>query len=68
MTQVSSKFDDRGEEDTSIVLCAGNSCRRQMAEGFARQMGAGVIEAYSAGRHPAGIQFPRGSSDEGDGN
>jgi arsenate reductase len=28
-----------------------------MAEGFARQMGAGFIEAYSAGTNPAGINL-----------
>lgn len=33
-------------------VCVGNSCRSQMAEGFARYYGADVIEAYSAGTHP----------------
>jgi arsenate reductase len=40
---------------TVLFLCTGNSCRSQMAEGFARQMGAGVIEAHSAGTNPVGI-------------
>jgi arsenate reductase (thioredoxin) len=45
-----------GEKKTPVLfLCAGNSCRSRMAEGLARQMGAGVIEAYSAGTNPAGI-------------
>ena len=45
-----------GEKKTPVLFpCAGNSCRSQMAEGFARQMGAEVIEAYSAGTNPAGI-------------
>jgi arsenate reductase len=32
-----------------MFLCTGNSCRSQMAEGFARELGKGVIEAHSAG-------------------
>ena len=40
---------------TVLFLCTGNSCRSQIAEGFARQMGAGVIEAYSAGIRPVRI-------------
>ncbi|NCO40471.1 MAG: hypothetical protein COZ06_32115 [Armatimonadetes bacterium CG_4_10_14_3_um_filter_66_18] len=33
-----------------LFLCTGNSCRSQMAEGFARHLGA---EAFSAGTEPA---------------
>ena len=32
-----------------LFLCTGNSCRSQMAEGFARHLKGDVIEAYSAG-------------------
>ncbi|MCL5669283.1 MAG: arsenate reductase (thioredoxin) [Gammaproteobacteria bacterium] len=32
-----------------LFLCTGNSCRSQMAEGFARALGAGRVEARSAG-------------------
>ena len=32
-----------------MFLCTGNSCRSQMADGFARELGKGVIEAHSAG-------------------
>ncbi len=38
-----------------MFLCTGNSCRSQMAEGFAREFGKGTIEAYSAGLTPAGV-------------
>ncbi len=30
-------------------VCVHNSCRSQMAEGWAKALGKGVIEAYSAG-------------------
>jgi arsenate reductase len=32
-----------------LFLCTGNSCRSQMAEGWARHLKAEVIEPYSAG-------------------
>ena len=32
-----------------LFLCTGNSCRSQMAEGFARALKADSINAYSAG-------------------
>jgi len=34
-------------------VCTGNSCRSQMAEGWARHLGSDVLEVYSAGTHPA---------------
>ncbi len=37
-----------------MFLCTGNTCRSQMAEGFARELGRGLIEVYSAGVNPAG--------------
>ena len=38
-----------------MFLCTGNSCRSQMAEGFARTVGIGLIEARSAGLMAAGV-------------
>jgi len=32
-----------------LFLCTGNSCRSQMAEGWARHLGGGRIEVQSAG-------------------
>ena len=32
-----------------LFLCTGNSCRSQMAEGFARTLKSDIIDAYSAG-------------------
>jgi arsenate reductase len=41
-----------------LFLCIGNSCRSQMAEGFARTYGKDVMEAHSAGFFPANIVSP----------
>ena len=38
-----------------LFLCTGNSCRSQMAEGWARALKGNVIEAYSAGVEPHGM-------------
>jgi arsenate reductase len=38
-----------------LFLCTGNSCRSQMAEGWARHLKSDVIEAYSAGIDPTKI-------------
>jgi arsenate reductase len=37
-----------------LFVCVENSCRSQMAEGFARKLGQGKIEAFSAGSNPSG--------------
>jgi len=37
-----------------LFVCIENSCRSQMAEGFARKLGRGKIEAFSAGSNPSG--------------
>ncbi|MBI3659932.1 arsenate reductase ArsC [Candidatus Acetothermia bacterium] len=38
-----------------LFLCTGNSCRSQMAEGWARYLKSETIEAYSAGLEPRGL-------------
>lgn len=38
-----------------LFLCTGNSCRSQMAEGFARAFAGDRWEVYSAGLEPAGV-------------
>jgi arsenate reductase len=43
---------------TVLFVCVQNSCRSQMAEGFAGKLGAGVIEAHSAGSKPSGRVDP----------
>ena len=42
-----------------LFVCVENSNRSQMAEAFARQLGAGRIEAFSAGSRPSGEINPR---------
>jgi arsenate reductase (thioredoxin) len=38
-----------------LFLCTGNSCRSQMAEGWARHLKSASIEPYSAGIQPHGM-------------
>ncbi len=38
-----------------LFLCTGNSCRSQMAQGWARHLKGDIIEAYSAGTRPQGL-------------
>src|SRR5436190_5417190 len=38
-----------------LFLCTGNSCRSQMAEGWAKQLKADRVEAHSAGVDPHGM-------------
>jgi arsenate reductase len=41
-----------------LVLCTGNSCRSQMAEGFLRHYAADLFSVYSAGTEPKGEIHP----------
>lgn len=41
-----------------LFLCMGNSCRSQMAEGFANRYGSDVMQAESAGFSPAAVVQP----------
>lgn len=38
-----------------LFLCTGNSCRSQMAEGWARRLLGDALEPYSAGVAPKGL-------------
>ncbi|MDE2490366.1 MAG: arsenate reductase ArsC [Elusimicrobia bacterium] len=38
----------------ALFVCVENSCRSQMAEGFARALGGAGVEAWSAGSRPSG--------------
>jgi arsenate reductase len=42
-----------------LFVCVENSCRSQIAEGFARALGKGSVTAWSAGSRPSGTVDPR---------
>ncbi len=44
---------EMGDAIKVMFVCTGNSARSQMAEGFARHVGQGRVEAYSAGMEPS---------------
>jgi len=52
-----------GRQDTEkkrvVFVCVENSCRSQMAEAFARRLGDGRVEAYSAGSEASGALNPK---------
>ncbi len=41
-----------------LILCTGNSCRSQMAEGFLKSFDKN-LEVYSAGTNPSGQTHPK---------
>lgn len=46
---------DKGQKLKILFLCTGNSCRSQMAEGFANHFKGDQLEAYSAGIETHGL-------------
>lgn len=42
-----------------LFVCVENANRSQMAEAFARLIGGGRVEAYSAGSRPSGVVNPK---------
>jgi arsenate reductase len=42
-----------------LILCTGNSCRSQMAEGILRRAGGDLLRVHSAGSKPAGLVHPK---------
>lgn len=48
--------EEGGRERARVLfLCTGNSCRSQMAEGWARKILGNTVEVYSAGTAPSGV-------------
>ncbi len=43
---------------TVLILCTGNSCRSQMAEGFLRAAAGDLVNVQSAGSNPTGQVHP----------
>lgn len=52
---MTSGADDAPVKLKVLFLCTGNSCRSQMAEGWARHLKADAIEPYSAGVETHGL-------------
>jgi arsenate reductase (thioredoxin) len=48
-------MESKMERTRILFLCTGNSCRSQMAEGWARYLKGGLIDAYSAGIEKRGL-------------
>ncbi|QQE76948.1 arsenate reductase (thioredoxin) [Alicyclobacillus sp. SO9] len=46
---------EHGQKPLVYFLCTGNSCRSQMAEGWARTLGQDKVEVYSAGIEAHGL-------------
>lgn len=44
-----------GQKKKLLFLCTGNSCRSQMAEGWARHLKGDLFEVYSAGVEAHGL-------------
>lgn len=50
-----------GQRKRILVLCTGNSCRSQMAEGYLRHFGGTAVEVFSAGVEAHGLN-PRAAA------
>ncbi len=46
------------EKPLVLILCTGNSCRSQLAEGFLRRKAGDLIRVESAGSKPTGFVHP----------
>jgi len=47
--------DSMTQKTKMLFLCTGNSCRSQMAEGWARHLKSDILEPYSAGIEKHGL-------------
>ena len=48
-------MEDKSPRFRVLFLCTGNSCRSQMAEGWARRLKSETIDAWSAGTEAHGL-------------
>jgi arsenate reductase len=53
------KLDSSMEKPLILILCTGNSCRSQMAEGTLRRVAGDIVEVESAGSKPAQFVHPK---------
>ncbi|NIQ12052.1 MAG: arsenate reductase ArsC, partial [Gammaproteobacteria bacterium] len=49
------KLSNTADKPTILLVCTGNSCRSQMAEGLIKHSFGESVKVYSAGSHPAGV-------------
>ena len=47
------------KKPTVLILCTGNSCRSQMAEGILHHAAGDLLEVASAGSAPSGFVHPK---------
>jgi arsenate reductase (thioredoxin) len=47
------------EKPFILILCTGNSCRSQMAEGILRRVVGAIVEVQSAGSNPVQFVHPK---------
>lgn len=47
------------EKPVILILCTGNSCRSQMAEGILNRAAGNIVEVESAGSNPAEFVHPK---------
>ncbi|HEX6565964.1 MAG TPA: arsenate reductase ArsC [Chthoniobacterales bacterium] len=47
------------EKPFILILCTGNSCRSQMAEGILHRIAGDIAEVQSAGSNPAQFVHPK---------
>lgn len=52
------KKPDLDSKPVILVICTGNSCRSQIAEGLIKDRYGDRVRVYSAGSHPSGIVHP----------
>lgn len=52
------KTTNNSNKPVVLIICTGNSCRSQIAEGFARQAFGNAVRIYSAGSNPSGVVHP----------
>ena len=51
-------MEEESTKPTVLILCTGNSCRSQMAEGILKSVAGKTLNVQSAGSNPAGYVHP----------
>ena len=51
-------MEEESTKPTVLILCTGNSCRSQMAEGILKSVAGETLNVQSAGSNPAGYVHP----------